>query len=334
MCQNHNDIENLPPELEGAEFAEGVKPGDLKPQRDSEFADLEDEFFHTDLRPGETAGPQVKRDITEDDLGPFKQVPCPKCHGSGQWVGGYTNHVVRTCFKCGGTGRCAPSKKKPLDMSPEAQERRRKARIQRRDKKIRDANEHNAAEAEWKQTDELGKFLVSVASWNEFAVEMLNKHHKFGEFTPNQEAAIRRMMEKQKARQDRPADAELGGAGLDAIMKIFSNALDSGLKRPVLRIGEIKVSLAPAGGRNAGHLYVKLNDDYQGKIDPEGKWFAIRDADESVTGRLEEIAKDPLAAAVLHGRQTGNCACCGRELTAKESVERGIGPICAEKWGL
>ena len=29
----------------------------------------------------------------------------------------------------------------------------------------------------------------------------------------------------------------------------------------------------------------------------------------------------------------GICACCGRQLIVKESIERGIGPICAERWG-
>ena len=45
-----------------------------------------------------------------------------------------------------------------------------------------------------------------------------------------------------------------------------------------------------------------------------------------------DVAADPLSAAVAHGRQTGACACCGRPLSDPESVARGIGPICAEKF--
>jgi hypothetical protein len=33
------------------------------------------------------------------------------------------------------------------------------------------------------------------------------------------------------------------------------------------------------------------------------------------------------------GKKTGNCICCGRLLTVKASVEAGIGPVCAEKYG-
>jgi hypothetical protein len=36
---------------------------------------------------------------------------------------------------------------------------------------------------------------------------------------------------------------------------------------------------------------------------------------------------------VAYGKRTGACSCCGRELTNGESIDRGIGPICAEKYG-
>jgi hypothetical protein len=50
--------------------------------------------------------------------------------------------------------------------------------------------------------------------------------------------------------------------------------------------------------------------------------------------QLLAIAADPLAAAVAHGKATGVCSCCSRELTNKVSIELGIGPICRAKWGL
>lgn len=36
-----------------------------------------------------------------------------------------------------------------------------------------------------------------------------------------------------------------------------------------------------------------------------------------------------LAEAQTYGRRTGSCCVCGRELTKRESIERGIGPVCA-----
>ena len=49
---------------------------------------------------------------------------------------------------------------------------------------------------------------------------------------------------------------------------------------------------------------------------------------------LTKIAADPAGEARLYGMRTGTCACCGRELTDPNSIEAGIGPICAENWGL
>lgn len=37
--------------------------------------------------------------------------------------------------------------------------------------------------------------------------------------------------------------------------------------------------------------------------------------------------------AAAYGRETGICACCGRELTLPESVARGVGPICYSRLG-
>jgi len=47
---------------------------------------------------------------------------------------------------------------------------------------------------------------------------------------------------------------------------------------------------------------------------------------------LRGIEVDPEAAAVLYGKASGNCSICGRDLTDPESIERGIGPICAAKY--
>jgi hypothetical protein len=97
------------------------------------------------------------------------------------------------------------------------------------------------------------------------------------------------------------------------------------------------LSLAGANSRNAGAIYVKagpaFEDDYFGKV-IGGEFHKVRTAPESVTTALQALASDPLSSAVAYGRTTGTCACCGRELTKKESIDRGIGPICAENWGL
>lgn len=61
-----------------------------------------------------------------------------------------------------------------------------------------------------------------------------------------------------------------------------------------------------------------------------GKWEYARGAIYQLapTDRVEE------SVITDHGRLTNHCLICNRELTVKESRERGIGPICAEKVGL
>lgn len=55
-------------------------------------------------------------------------------------------------------------------------------------------------------------------------------------------------------------------------------------------------------------------------------------APEVLTALLLAIEVDPEAAAVLHGKASGRCSVCSRDLTDPASIERGIGPICAEKF--
>lgn len=42
---------------------------------------------------------------------------------------------------------------------------------------------------------------------------------------------------------------------------------------------------------------------------------------------------DPTLTDKIEFRHAGKCCCCGRLLTEPESIDRGIGPICAQKKG-
>jgi hypothetical protein len=123
-------------------------------------------------------------------------------------------------------------------------------------------------------------------------------------------------------------------AAYEAIRAGFDSAVQH-LKRPKLRIADVQFSLAPATGRNAGCIYVvRASDDtYLGKITAEDKFITSRDCTAADSETVARVAADPAAAATAHGHEFGQCSCCGRELTNAESVARGIGPICAERWG-
>jgi hypothetical protein len=120
---------------------------------------------------------------------------------------------------------------------------------------------------------------------------------------------------------------------LAGITAAFDKAAET-KKAPILRLPGLKLSKAKPNSRNPGAIYVARTgaDCYLGKI-VDGRWMPTRECTAIDTQKLQDAAKDPLAAAVAYGRETGSCACCGRELSDPVSVERGIGPICADKFG-
>jgi len=170
------------------------------------------------------------------------------------------------------------------------------------------------------------KDLTEISSWNSFASSLVEQYSKRGSLSDKQTGAAIAMLMKVKANKAQKADAP--SIDLGNVVAMFSKAHEA-IKTPRFRFEDLVISRAPDHGVNAGALYVKVNGDYAGKV-KEGKWFGSQD----ILPKLQQISKDPLSSAVAYGRRTGTCACCGKELTVHESIERGIGPICAEKWGL
>lgn len=77
----------------------------------------------------------------------------------------------------------------------------------------------------------------------------------------------------------------------------------------------------PRSGRWAGYVFVsRVDGDSVAPVKgQEGRAIRAR------------IAEDPLGAAARFGTLTGVCGMCMRTLTNAESIDRGIGPVCAGK---
>ena len=112
-----------------------------------------------------------------------------------------------------------------------------------------------------------------------------------------------------------------------SLVKVFSA---SGLSRLKIRFGDLSVSMAKPGSANEGWLYTHWCDAYAGKISPQGHDHLFW-PNSHVREALDEVAKDPIGAAIKHGRETDSCACCGRGLSDPISVFAGIGPTCLER---
>ena len=123
----------------------------------------------------------------------------------------------------------------------------------------------------------------------------------------------------------------------EALFNAFEAAKSKGAKRLTLRFEGINVK----PNRDNTALWVTsqsetemgdygLKPKYLGKVTPQGCDSRLSDTVKEV---ILSAANDPLNAAIRYGKVSGECSCCGRELTDPRSIERGIGPICATKFG-
>jgi hypothetical protein len=128
-----------------------------------------------------------------------------------------------------------------------------------------------------------------------------------------------------------PARAQLAPAPVVALPALF--ALMQRLSK--LTIGDITIAR-----KNQDSLcWVKVvgRDGVVGKI--ENGVLALFKArlvigtEAGLIEALRLIEADPEMAAVLHGKASGRCAVCSRDLTDETSIARGVGPVCIQKAG-
>lgn len=253
---------------------------------------------------------------------------CPKCHGTGKFRS-YTGRVIGNCFHCRGHG------KKTFKQAREVRERNRVQARERKSLKLaagiaKFKLDHPRV---WRWMDE----NVRSDRPFEFAVNLHQALITYGHLTDNQLSAAYKCVAKreervaQRAMEAAERQAAAPAIDLAKITDAFQNASQT-LQKPVLRFAGLVVSKAPLSGRNAGSLYVRADGEYVGKI-TDGKFMATRECSPEVSQRVLEACADPRSAAVAYGRQTGSCSCCGRGLTNQQSIDAGIGPICASKYG-
>lgn len=245
------------------------------------------------------------------------------------WAG----RPVGPCRKCKGTGQLV------FKMSAEARERSRKYAQKRQAVKQADTADQvirfrdtNEAEYNWLYANN-GRF--------EFATSVFEALNKYGRLSDGQLNAVRRCVVRDEERREAAiiakaqAQASAPSCDVSKIEATFATAQSNGVKRPKMRLADFIFSLAPATGRNAGAIYVVAREDksYLGKV--QGGRFVRNtyNCTEEQAAEIAKVASDPHAAAVAYGQRFGQCSICGRELTKGESIDRMMGPICADKYG-
>lgn len=290
----------------------------------SYFDDLESDFNGGKVAPAMT-DEQIRERASMVNGGEtgYEAKPCPKCGGRGSKTYGYVNIRTYPCGLCKGTGKVTGHRLANVERFKKGLETKAKNDAERKEA-------FHAANAD------LIAGLAKEAHWSDFARSLIDSFNERGTLSEKQIEAgkhhLARIAEN-RAKKAKEADAKSGDVEMSAIQALFATAQASGLKRPKFYVGSLKISLAPASGKNAGALYVTDGDDYQGKIFGNA-YTAVRSAKPETLEVLREIAKNPGEAARMYGQTTGICCCCGAELTNAQSKAAGIGPICAGNWGL
>lgn len=253
---------------------------------------------------------------------------CPRCRGSGRFH--FNNGSMGTCFKCQGTGKVTAPRALKTDAA--SVKRRAQNSVSREQQRIQRVNAKN----EWiaAHRDVIAWMYDKLPS-NEFAGSLVRQYETNGRLSTGQVEAVRKGVARaaDQANARKLAAPDISGAGFEKLLESFKAARARGLKHPTLKCGEFVFSYASEASKNPGHVYIKLGGNYKGKVTPAGKFFGIREIQLAETAEIMRIGRDPLAAAIAHGRLTGCCAICSRKLVDPKSVERGIGPICAENMG-
>lgn len=271
---------------------------------------------------------------------------CRKCGGSGRFTS-YSGRVLGDCFACKGKGSNS------FATSPEARAKSRDraivAKVQKGQQIAADAQawiDANPAEARW--LADAGKRNAERGGTFTFPQDVLNKLWQYGSLTEAQVAAVQRLMAKdveRKAQWEAERVAKEAAApvadtaGVDRLKAAFDAAATyveaKGLKRksPKITIGDMIIYPAKATSANPGALYVKLpaDDTYLGKI-ANGRFSASRDCSAERQTQILAFVADPADAAKVYGQTTGTCCICNATLRSEWKL-RGIGPICAEKFG-
>lgn len=245
-------------------------------------------------------------------------VKCYSCGGSGKFYSKFSGRMIGECFSCHGTGTVTA--------------RAAKTRATRKANEVTRARE---------AADQRAHFLDAnqdVVSWirdwdgrNDFATSLSNQLAERGSLSNRQLEAVRNNISKaaQRAqeRADAAAKAEPQGNGLDiSAIPEGRYAVPDGDTRLKIMIKRPKPPSQWAGFIFVSDAAVYGQQTKYGRQAP-GKTYSGK-----VQEALRAIVADPRAAMAAYGKLTGTCGVCGRPLEDVESVERGIGPICAERF--
>ena len=190
------------------------------------------------------------------------------------------------------------------------------------DSRVASWGNDNPAELDW---------IKSHADTNNFAGSLMDSLRKWGSLTPKQLLAVQACIARAKTAQIKADNAPT--VSVEPIEVAFAKAKGAGIQHPKLRLGDFTFSPAPMNGKNPNAIYVKhANGEYLGKV-AGSRLFTGAAVSPELEREIVAVAADPMNAAIAYGKRYGKCSVCARTLTDEDSINRGIGPVCAERFG-
>lgn len=148
---------------------------------------------------------------------------------------------------------------------------------------------------------------------------LLSVYKRTGGLTASEIAGLKGVSEK-------PLD-------LSPMQRAFDAAHSNGVRSPFMRIEGY--TLKPAKFY-PGRIYVTEDtsgfNEYMGKLE-NSQFYPAPNCKASQKQAILAACANPLDAVVKFGRKFGRCSVCSRPLTDPVSIQRAIGPICAQKFG-
>ncbi|MET0710199.1 MAG: DUF6011 domain-containing protein [Tardiphaga sp.] len=298
--------------------------------------------FNDDLSDllGKARGP-----IAQPKTAPVQYVPmekrfeegCPKCHGTGRFRS-WGGRDLGACFNCKGAG------KKVFKTSPESRAKARTSNVVKAEQRAKQL----LAEIEaWKAAHpQAYAWLLSKVDQpgQDFATSLYHALRTYGSLTDNQLAAVERNVAKAA---ERKAEREAAAPAVDAtkIEQAFAVAREKAARPGQIGTFEkplkltspdnVTVSFRPGsiGSQWEGMLFAKSADGKKLGSIKGGKFFRRFECTDAEEAAVTACASDPEKAVVAYAKAFGRCGVCGAQLLNDVSIARGIGPICAAKFG-
>lgn len=287
----------------------------------------------SDLLDGRSAGSTVLRAAPPASYQPkdFTE-PCADCRGTGAFHS-YTGRYVGPCFKCKGKGS------KTFKADAATRERNRENAAARKARNL--AADVEAFKAEFPHI-----WAWMADSTFAFAVSLRDGLLKYGSLTDRQIAAAESAIAKYEAAKARNAErAAPVAVDVSKLEDAFATARERAshpnqdglfIKAIQLRSDsgvDVRFQPGSEGSQWEGMIFAKTAEGKKLGFVKNGQFKRRFECTDAEAEAVLDCAQDPEKAAVAYGQAWKSCGICSRTLRNAESIARGIGPICAERFG-